>query len=146
MKALILREKVVEHLLQAHADVDWTSNTATTVSISFDSRNKLQKHARCVVCYQDPSLPETPQKDASKVKHRIKALRDGITTMDPTRFNRPMVYRMIRPLARLHDDYHVIDGVVLNSKTLEVSSKLSFVSVRRSGDFHTHLAVIDALK
>ena len=144
-KALILREKVAEQLLQAHADVDWTSNTAIIVFMSFDTKKKLQEHARCVVSYQDHSLQETLQKDASKVKHRMQALRDGIATEDTARFNRPMVYRMIRPLARFHDDYRAIDEVVLNSKTLEASSKLSFGSVERGGDFHTHPAIIDAL-
>jgi hypothetical protein len=56
-----------------------------------------------------------------------------------------MAYRMIRPLARFHDDYRAIDEVVLNSSTLEASSKISFGTVKRDGDFHTHPAVIDAL-
>lgn len=73
-KALILREKVAEHLLQAHADVDWTSNAATIMFMSFDTKNKLQEHARCVICFQDRSLQETLQKDAFKVKHKMQAL------------------------------------------------------------------------
>ena len=56
-----------------------------------------------------------------------------------------MVYRAIRPLARFHDDYRAIDEVVLNSRTLEASSSLSFDSVKRGGDFHTHPALIDSL-
>ena len=120
-KALILREEVAEQLLQAHADVDWNSNAATIMFMSFDTKKKLQEHARCVVRFQDRSLQETLQKDAFKVKHKMQALRDGIAIGDTARFNRPMVYRMIRPLARFHDDYRAIDEVVLNSKTLEAS-------------------------
>lgn len=56
-----------------------------------------------------------------------------------------MVYRAIRPLARFHDDYRAIDEIVLNSKTLEASSHLSFGSVKKGGDFHTHPAIIDSL-
>lgn len=144
-KALILREKVAEQLLQAHADADWTSNAATIKFMSFGTNKKLQEHARCVVRFQDRSLQETLQKDAFKVKHKMQALRDGIAIGDTARFNRPMVYRMIQPLARFHDDYRAIDEVVLNSKTLEATSKLSFGSVKRGGDFHTHPAIIDAL-
>ena len=144
-KALILREKVSEQLLQAHADVDWTSNAATIMFMSFGTKKELQEHARCVVRFQDRSLQETLQKDAFKVKQKMQALRDGITIGDTARFNRPMVYRMIRPLARFHDDYRAIDEVVLNSKTLEASSKISFGSVKKGGDFHTHPAIIDAL-
>ena len=56
-----------------------------------------------------------------------------------------MAYRAIRPLARFHDDYRAIDEMVLNSKTLEASSSLSFGTVKRSGNFHTHPALIDSL-
>lgn len=56
-----------------------------------------------------------------------------------------MVYRAIRPLARFHDDYRAIDEIVLNSNTLEASSRLSFGSVKRGGDYHTHPAIIDSL-
>ena len=144
-KALILREKVAEQLLQTQADVDWTSNAATIMFMSFGTKKKLQEHARCVIRFQDRSLQETLQKDAFKVKHKMQALRDGIAIGDTARFNRPMVYRMIRPLARFHDSYRAIDEIVLNSKTLEASSKLSFGSLKRGGDFHTHPAIIDAL-
>jgi iterative type I PKS product template protein len=75
----------------------------------------------------------------------MQALRDGIASGNTARFNRPTVYRAIRPLARFHDDYRAIDEVVLNSNTLEASSRLSFGSVKRGGDFHTHPAIIDSL-
>ena len=144
-KALILREKAAEQLLQAHADVDWTSNAATIIFMSFGTKKELQEHARCIVRFQDRSLQKALQNDAMEVKRKMQALRDGIAIGDSARFNRPMVYRMIRPLARFHDDYRAIDEVVLNSKTFEASSKLSFGSVKRGGDFHTHPAIIDAL-
>ena len=75
----------------------------------------------------------------------MQALRDGIAAEVTARFNRPMVYRAIRPLARFHADYRAIDEVVLNSNTLEASSRLSFGSVKRGGDYHTHPAIIDSL-
>ena len=144
-KALISKEKVDEQLLQAQAEIDWTSNAGTIVFKSFDAKNKQQEHARCVVRFQDRSLQEALQKDAFKTKQKMQALRDGLATGDTSRFNRPMVYRMIRPLARFHEDYKSVDEFVLNSKTLEASSKVSFGSVKRGGDFHTHPALIDSL-
>lgn len=75
----------------------------------------------------------------------MDTLRAGITNGDTARFSRPMVYRAIRPLARFHDDYRAIDEIVLNSNTLEASSRLSFGSVKRAGSFHTHPAIIDSL-
>ena len=75
----------------------------------------------------------------------MQTLRDGIATGATARFNRPMVYRAIRPLARFHEDYRAIDEIVLNSNTLEASSQLSFGSVKREGTYHTHPAIIDSL-
>ncbi|KAL8724795.1 MAG: hypothetical protein Q9166_007752 [cf. Caloplaca sp. 2 TL-2023] len=75
----------------------------------------------------------------------MQTLRNGITTGATARFNRPMGYRAIRPLARFHDDYRAIDEIVLNSSTLEASSRLSFGSVKRGGTYHTHPAIIDSL-
>ncbi|CAO1601138.1 fusarubin cluster-polyketide synthase [Xanthoria calcicola] len=144
-KALILKEKAGEQLLQAHSDVDWSSNAATTIFMSFDANGNLQEHARCVVRFQDRSLQEKMQKDAIDTKRKMQTLRDGIVSGDTARFNRPMAYRAIRPLARFHDDFRAIDEMVLNSSTLETSSKLSFGSVKRDGDFYTHPAIIDAL-
>ncbi len=85
------------------------------------------------------------QKDAVNVKQKMQALRHGIATGATARYNRPMLYRAIRPLARFHDDYRAIDELVMNSKTLEASSRLNFDSVKKDGNFHTHPAIIDSL-
>lgn len=83
--------------------------------------------------------------EATSIKQKMKILQDGVATGITARYNRPMVYRAIRPLARFHDDYRAIDEVVLNSTTLEASSRLSFGTVKRAGNYHTHPAVIDSL-
>lgn len=95
--------------------------------------------------FKDRSLLEKLQQDVANVKQKMQTLRDGITTGATARFNRPMVYRAIRPLARFHDDYRAIDEIVLNSNTLEASSHLSFGTVKRGGTYHTHPALIDSL-
>ena len=95
--------------------------------------------------FKDRSLLQALQKDAANVKKKMQVLRDGIAMGITARFNRPMAYRAIRPLARFHDDYRSIDEMVLNSQTLEASSRLSFGSVKRGGNFHTHPALIDSL-
>ncbi|KAL2808100.1 beta-ketoacyl synthase [Aspergillus granulosus] len=144
-KALILREGATQQLLQAHADVDWAAQSAAIKFMSFDNKGKLQEHSRCVVRFKDRSLQSDLQLVAADIKSKMRALREGIAAETSARFNRPMVYRMIRPLARFHADYRAIDEVVLDSSTLEASSRLSFGSVKRGGDFHTHPAIIDAL-
>lgn len=161
-KALILQEGATKQPLQAHIDASWESNSASVKFISFDvgssksatmaytdssqKKGQSQEHARCQLCFRDRSRQQTSlQTDAAGIKDKMQTLRDGIATGATARFNRPMVYRSIRPLARFHDDYRAIDEVVLNSQTLEASSRISFGSVKREGQFHTHPAIIDSL-
>jgi hypothetical protein len=62
-----------------------------------------------------------------------------------SRYTGAMCYRAIRPLARFHPDYRAAGEVLLNSDTLEAVSRLSFATVKRVGNFHTHPGIIDAL-
>lgn len=109
------------------------------------SKQNLQEHARCILRFKNSGLQQVLQADMPNLKLKLEALRAGISTRTTARFNRPMVYRAIRPLARFHDDYRAIDEIVLNSNTLEATSRLSFGGVKRSGVFHTHPAIIDSL-
>lgn len=145
-KALIAKPKGPQPL-QAQAEVNWASKAATCKFVSFDSKGHPQEHARCVIRFQDRSYQKKLQGEAAAIKEKMHALRKGIASETTARFNRAMVYRMIRPLAQFHQDYRAIDEVVLNSNTLEASSKVSFGSVKRNRDdrFHTHPAIIDAL-
>ena len=161
-KALILRDGADEQLLQAHAEVDWQLGATNVKFMTFDvsaraslflrrancvsqNRQKLQEHSRCTLRFRDRSLLKTLQDNAAEVKEKMRVLRSGIAMGVTARYNRAMAYRAIRPLARFHDDYRGLDEVVLNSKTLEASTHLSFGSVKRDGIYHTHPALIDSL-
>lgn len=145
-KALIAKPEGAQPF-QVHAEVDWTSKAATCKFISFDSKGRPQEHSRCVIRYQDRTYQKKLQAEAAAIKDKMQALRKGIALETTARFNRAMVYRMIRPLAQFHTDYRAIDEFVLNSNTFEASSQVSFGSVKRNRDdrFHTHPAIIDAL-
>jgi iterative type I PKS product template protein len=143
-KALILNSQGSKQLLQAHCDVDWSTNSASVRFMSFDSKQKLQEHSRCIIRLAQKSLWSQLKKDAPTVLQKMQRLREGIAKETSARFNGPMVYRAIRPLARFHDDYKAIDEVVLDSNTLEASSKLNFGSIKREGKYHLHPALIDA--
>ncbi|KAL2020283.1 hypothetical protein VTK56DRAFT_8607 [Thermocarpiscus australiensis] len=145
-KALILRAGAKQQLLQAHAEVDWPSNSAAIKFMSFDSKQKLQEHSRCTVRFRDGEpLQRALQEDVAQVKEKLQALQTGVATGATSRYNRAMCYRAIRPLARFHPDYQAVDEAILDSRTLECSSRLGFGTLRKGGSFHTHPAVIDAL-
>ena len=144
-KALILNKQASKQLIHIHAEVDWPSQSAAMMFISFENNGKPQTHSRCVVRFRDNSFQQNLQDRALDTKKKMQGLRDGIAAGETARYNRAMVYRAIRPLARFHADYRALDEVVLNSETLEATSTLSFGSVKRDGDFHTHPAIIDSL-
>ncbi|KAJ0104403.1 hypothetical protein J7T55_010867 [Diaporthe amygdali] len=145
-KALIAKPKGPQPF-QAQTEVDWRAKEAACKFVSFDSKGQPQEHARCVIRFQDRAYQQKLQKDSVRIMEKMQALRKGIAAETTARFNRAMVYRMIRPLAQFHADYRAIDEFVLDSHTLEASSRVSFGSVKRNKDdrFHTHPAIIDAL-
>lgn len=143
-KALIAKPQGPQPL-QGHCEVDWSKNEAAMKFVSFDSKGKLQEHAKCTLLFTDRCvLLNKLRKEAASTKSRMNGLRQGIAKETAARFNRPMVYRMIRPLAQFHDDYRAIDEVVLDSKTLEASASVSFGGIEKGGDFALHPAIIDA--
>ena len=145
-KALIAKPEGPQPL-QTHAEVDWNKNEALTKFLTFDSKGKVQEHSRCVIRFRDHSYQRQLQMEALKTKEKMQALRRGIATETTARFNRAMVYRMIRPLAQFHADYRAIDEFVLDSNSLEASSRISFGTVKRNKDdrFYLHPAIIDAM-
>ncbi|KAI8631121.1 polyketide synthase [Xylariaceae sp. FL1651] len=143
-KALIAKPQGPQ-LLQGHAEVNWTKYEATMKFVTFDGKGRMQEHAKCSLRFIDPSvLLRTLQGRSAWTKARMQDLRRGIAKETAARFNRPMVYRMIRPLAQFHNDYRAIDEVVLDSSTLEASASVSFGSIREGGHFALHPAIIDA--
>ncbi|KAK3902976.1 conidial yellow pigment biosynthesis polyketide synthase [Staphylotrichum tortipilum] len=143
-KALIAKPQGPQPL-QGHAEVDWAKNEAAIKFVSFDAKGKPQEHAKCTIRFTDRSIMLSKlQHEAAATKARMQSLRRRIAEETAARFNRPMVYRMIRPLAQFHDDYRAIDEVVLDSNTLEASASVSFGSIKKGGQFALHPAIIDA--
>ncbi|KAI0390134.1 hypothetical protein F5Y17DRAFT_462038 [Xylariaceae sp. FL0594] len=146
LKGLVLKADGdnAQQLLQAHAEADWSSDSATVKFKTFDSRQDLQEHSHCVVRFNNGSCRDKLL-EVTDIARKIRVLRDGITTGETARFNRAMVYRAIRPLARFHDEYRAVDEIVLDSNTLEATSRLSFKDFHKDGTFHTHPGLIDGL-
>ncbi|KAI4597969.1 Type I Iterative PKS [Pestalotiopsis sp. 9143b] len=145
LKALILRADDPEQRLQAHADANFSKKMVAIKFMTFDQQKRLQEHSHCTVYFTDVSMREKLQKDVADVKQKMGVLRSSIVSGDTARFNRAMAYRAIRPLARFHDEYRAVDEIILNSKTLESTSRLNFGTFHKEGDFHTHPGLLDSL-
>ncbi|KAM3080825.1 hypothetical protein ACMFMF_002740 [Clarireedia jacksonii] len=144
-KALIAKPQGPQPL-QTHANVDWSKKSATLRFLTLDNKGlPTVEHASCTIQFTDRSQLETLAVKATYIRSRMQALQKGIQDETAARFNRAMVYKMIRTLAQFHQDYKAIDEVILNSNTLEASSKVSFDDVKKGGTFQTHPAFIDGL-
>lgn len=103
------------------------------------------EHAHCTILLSSPSRRAAAEAERIKVQKRVREMREGIEPGKTQRFNRAMVYKMIRPLAEFHQDYRTIEEVIIDSTTLEAAARVCFSEVQSPGKFHTHPSYLDGL-
>ena len=144
-KALIAKPEGT-HPLQTTAEVDWTKKEARCRFSTFDAKGKPSVvHAQSIIRFCDESLRQRLQGHSANINQRIESLGASLESRAAERFNRTMVYKMIRPLAQFHQDYKTLYEVILNSQTLEATSKVDLKDVCAGGSYHTHPGYIDGL-
>ena len=144
-KALVAKPEGT-HPLQTTAEVDWAKKEARCRFATFDAKGKPSVvHAQSVVRFCDETLRKSLQSNLADTNRRIENLRASLESRTAERFNRTMVYKMIRPLAQFHKDYKTLYEVILNSQTLEATSKVDLKDVCAGGNYHTHPGYIDGL-
>lgn len=133
-------------LLRTSAKVDWSKNSAGCVFYSVNDQGKTtMEHAWCTLKFTDKAQLPIFQQKAPGYQARIDTLRKGIMAGDSMRYSQTAGYKLIATLAKFHPDYRAIDEVVLDSKTLEAYSVVSFGQVKKGGSFNCHPAYIDVL-
>ncbi|KAK9859262.1 hypothetical protein MYU51_016431 [Penicillium brevicompactum] len=144
-KALIAKSSGT-HLLRASVTVDWEAGSAMCRFLSLDSKGEPTiEHSHCTILLSSPSRRAALEAERTAVQKRMRDMRVGLEPGTTQRFNRAMVYKMIRPLAEFHQDYRTIEEVLIDSKTLEASAKVCFSEVQAPGKFHTHPSYLDGL-
>ena len=144
-KALIAKSEGTQPL-RTTVEVDWTNNQARCSFATFDAKGKPSVvHAQSVIRFCDESLRKSLERTSEDTKERMEKLRASLESGAAERFNRTMVYKMIRPLAQFHQDYKTLHEVILNSQTLEATSKVDLKDVCAEGHYYTHPGYIDGL-
>ncbi|CAG8244814.1 unnamed protein product [Penicillium olsonii] len=144
-KALIAKPSGTQ-LLRASTTVDWEAGSAICRFLSLDSKGEPTiEHSHCTILLASPSRRAALEAERSAIQKRMQEMRAGLEPGTTQRFNRAMVYKMIRPLAEFHQDYRTIEEVLINSHTLEASGKVCFSEVQAPGKFHTHPSYLDGL-
>ncbi|KJZ69255.1 hypothetical protein HIM_11358 [Hirsutella minnesotensis 3608] len=144
-KPLVLHANTTEQLLETHVEVNRASQIATIKYLSANAQKKSQEYASCTLRFKDTRVPASLHDEIRAVLQRKRTLVDGVASKSSARFNHSMLYRYMRPLEWFHRDYRALDEIVLDSNTLEASSRLSLGGLKAQGDFHLHPAVTDAL-
>ncbi|CAG8212597.1 unnamed protein product [Penicillium salamii] len=144
-KALIAKP-IGTQLLRASVSVDWEAGSAMCRFLSLDSKGEPTiEHSHCTILLSSPSHRASLEAERASIQKRMSEMRAGLEPGTTQRFNRAMVYKMIRPLAEFHQDYRTIEEVLIDSKTLEASGKVCFSEVQAPGNFHTHPSYLDGL-
>ncbi|KAJ5996959.1 hypothetical protein N7522_008619 [Penicillium canescens] len=144
-KALVAKPSETK-LLRASVAVDWEVNSAMCRFLSMDSKGEPTiEHSHCTILLSSPSRRAALEAKRTDIQKRMREMRDGLEPGITQRFNRAMVYKMIRPLAEFHRDYRTIEEVVIDSQSLEASGKVCFSEVQAPGKFHTHPSYLDGL-
>ena len=144
-KALIAKPEGAQPL-QTTVEVDRAKKEARCRFATLDAKGKPSVvHAQSVIRFCDDSLQKRLQGTSAEIKRRIENLRCSLESKAAERFNRTMVYKMIRPLAQFHQDYKTLFEVILNSQTLEATSIVDLKDVCAEGHYYTHPGYVDGL-
>lgn len=147
-RALVAYDGPEPQLLRSTINFDTREYFATCSFETLDPRTQsLRQHSHCKIHFRDRSSALAALLDtcAQPSKDRVEALGKAVGTGLAYRFSKSMIYKVVGSLAQFSPDYRQVDEIVLNSETMEASSKIDFSGLKSDGSFHTHPAAIDAL-
>ena len=145
-KPLIAKRKG-PHIMRTAVDVDWTSKKIAVRFVTVnDKGDKSIQHACCTIDYVNGAAQQQGHnRNAYLIKSRMADLRRGLETGQTQKYNRSMAYRIVSSLATYDPEYRGVDEIILDSKTLEATSRVSFQTTKKDGKFCLHPAYIDSL-
>lgn len=145
-KPLIARSKGPQ-MLRTSVDVDWTTNTVVCKFYSVnEAGQKTVQHAWCNLGFTNAAEQITEyNRNAYLIRGRMVELRKGLETGQCQKFNRSMCYKMVSSLAGYAPEYRGVDEVILDSTTLEASSRVCFQNTKKEGTYYLNPCYIDSL-
>ncbi|KAH0558765.1 Type I Iterative PKS, partial [Trichoglossum hirsutum] len=134
-------------LLQVSATADLaSSNTADLVFTSFAPNGSTIEHARCIVEFGDSEawLAEW-DRSAFLVQTRVDMLKDRMQRGDAHKILRGMAYKLFAALVDYDQKFRGMEEVILDSSQLEATSKVSFQTTEKDGNFFCSPYWIDSV-
>ncbi|KAK1975936.1 Alpha/Beta hydrolase protein [Colletotrichum cereale] len=145
-KALVAGENGAgSQLLQCHVQADWSTLSARCkFAVVSPSSGKTQQHAECTIRINSAFTRTLLSQYSSGESHRINvsSLRARPGTLH---ISGSMAYRLVSSLADFHRNHRLVQSLVLDPRTHEITAIVSFpADLSGHDDFTAHPAVIDA--
>jgi naphtho-gamma-pyrone polyketide synthase len=135
-KPLIAMTDRDSQLLRISASADWTTNLVSfsLYSVNADGK-KAAEHASCEVkITQNQRWLEDWRRVSYLIESRIKSLNKAVDEEDAHKMKRGIVYKLFSSLVDYDASYQGMQEVILDSKELEATAKVSF-QVDQNGFF-----------
>ncbi|RYO94433.1 hypothetical protein DL766_002781 [Monosporascus sp. MC13-8B] len=146
-RALVVHDGPQPQVLRSTVSYDMGTSTATCHFETFDPKaQKPRQHSQCKLRFRNRATAlSTVQAHIKLSQVRIGELDKEVGHSSAYRFSKSMIYKIVGSLAQFDPDYRQLDEIVLNSSTMDASSKVGFGNLKSAGTFYTNPVVIDAL-
>ena len=146
-RALVAHGGTRSQILRSTVSFDLETSVATCNFATFDPKTqKPRQHSHCKLQFRERAAAlASLQAQVEPANMRIEALRKEVDTGNAYRFSKSMIYKIVGSLAQFDPDYRQLDEIVLNSESMDASSRVSFANLTPGGAFHTNPAAIDAI-
>ena len=104
-----------------------------------------RKHAKCTICYEDPTAGKLIQSEMAALEPRIKGLYGGRQDRTTYRFSKSMAYKMVQSLAQFDPSCQAVTEIILDSNRMECTSQVNFANCTIAGDFQKKSVYINSL-
>lgn len=128
-RPLIADPRLSSQLLRVSASAGWALGNVSLRFFSYDSASKPIYHATCTVkITQTPSQAWLLQwkRLSHLVQDRIASLRTNVDDGNAHRMQRSLAYKLFSSLVVYEERYQGMQEVILNSKALEATARVSF--------------------
>lgn len=146
-KPLILKNDGFEQTLQVTITTDLKAGQGSVRYASVDSQGKeIIEHAKCIVTYANASdWLSSWAPNSYLIEGRIEGLKDAVAKGKAHQISRGLVYKLFAAAVQYDEKYQGINEVTLDSARFEATSRVSFKTTEKDGNFHFSPYWIDSL-
>lgn len=146
-KPLILKNNGFEQTLQVTIMTDLNSGQGSVRYVSVNPQNEeIIEHAKCIVTYANASdWLSSWAPHAYLIEGRIESLKDAVAKGKAHQISRGLVYKLFGAAVQYDEKFQGINEVTLDSARFEATSRVSFKTTAKDGNFHFSPYWIDSL-